>query len=72
MFAAGREGLFVREPTDAAALRGEASTHSYIAFRIALGGAMFPYASSMPGYAETLDPIERALLTDYVADLSAD
>lgn len=57
--------------TDLTAVRGEASTHPYIAFRIAEGGAMFPYASSMPGYADTLDTTDRALLTDYVAELSA-
>ncbi|MGH1347619.1 MAG: c-type cytochrome [Nannocystales bacterium] len=56
--------------TDLTALRGEASTLPYIAFRIAVGGAMFPYASSMPGYADSLDATDRGLLADYVAGLS--
>ncbi len=56
--------------TDLTALRGEASTHPYIAYRIAVGGAMFPYASSMPGYEDVLDATDRGLLTDYVAGLS--
>ena len=53
-------------PTDLTRLRGGAAEHDYIRFRLDSGGAYFPYASSMPGFAQTLSADELAQLTVFV------
>ena len=56
-------------PTDLTRLRGAAAEHDYIRFRLNEGGAFFPYASSMPGFARTLTPGELAQLAVFVHGL---
>lgn len=57
-------------PTDLTQARGSAADPAYIHFRIARGGAFFPYASSMSGYEDVLEDDEIAQLTAFVQALS--
>ncbi len=61
-------GLIPRA-TDLTSLQGGAADFDYVTFRIAKGGAMFPYNSSMPAYETTLDETELALVASYVVSL---
>ena len=57
-------------PTDLTGATGSAADPSYIRFRIARGGAFFPYASSMIAYENVLSDDEIGQLTAYVAELA--
>jgi mono/diheme cytochrome c family protein len=64
---AAGEGL-TPQPTDLTALTTAAQAPDYIHFRIAEGGAFFPYASAMPPFAGVLD--DEAIV-DLVAHVRA-
>ncbi len=59
-------------PTDLTNLAPGADGLGYLGFRTAQGGAMFPYNSAMPAYADVLDGEALATVVAYVHALRAD
>lgn len=53
-------------PTNLARLEHSAIGDAYLFFRIAEGGAFFPYASTMPGFRQPLDDAAIWALVDHV------